>query len=132
MTISYDPTARYQKTDEWARVEGDVVVIGISDYAQNQLSDIVYVELPVVGDRVEKGRACATIESVKAAAEIYAPLSGEVVAANDALGDTPELLNQAPFGQAWLFKVAADDLSELDDLMDAAAYEAHNATREDH
>ncbi|NUQ37947.1 MAG: glycine cleavage system protein GcvH [Caldilineales bacterium] len=132
MTITYDATVRYQKTDEWARIEGDLVVIGISDYAQDQLSDIVYVETPEVGDRVEKGSECATIESVKAAAEIYAPLSGEVVATNEALVATPELLNQDPFGQAWLFKVAADDLSELDDLMDAAAYEAYNATREEH
>ncbi len=130
MTLKYDPDLKYAETDEWARVEDDgIVVVGISDYAQDALSDIVYVELPEVGDEVSAGDVVSTVESVKAAADIITPVSGEIVEVNEALEDTPEAINEDPYG-AWIFKVRASDLSELDALMDAAAYEAYNATRE--
>lgn len=132
MSFNYPTDLRYAKTDEWARLEGDVVVVGISDYAQDALSDVVYVELPAVGDHVSAGEEVATVESVKAAAEVMSPVSGEIVAINEALEDAPELVNSDPYGEAWFFKVKASDLSELDALMDAAAYEAYNEEREDH
>jgi glycine cleavage system H protein len=129
MSLNYDPNLKYAETDEWAGVEGDIVTVGISDYAQDALSDIVYVELPEVGDEVSAGDAVATVESVKAASDILSPVSGEIVEVNEALEDTPEAINEDPYG-AWIFKVKASDLAELDKLMDAAAYEAFNATRE--
>jgi glycine cleavage system H protein len=129
MSLKYDPTLKYAESDEWAGVEGDIVTVGISDYAQDALSDIVYVELPEVGDEVSAGDAVATVESVKAASDILSPVSGEIVEVNEALEDTPEVINEDPYG-AWIFKVKASDLAELDALMDAAAYEAFNATRE--
>ncbi len=129
MSLKYDPNLKYAKTDEWARVEGDIVVVGISDYAQDALSDIVYVELPEVGAEVSAGEVVGTVESVKAAADIMSPVSGEIVEVNEALEDTPEIINEDPYG-AWIFKVKASDLSELDDLMTAEEYEAYNATRE--
>ncbi|NOZ71169.1 MAG: glycine cleavage system protein GcvH [Chloroflexi bacterium] len=132
MSLNYPEDLRYAKTDEWARLEGDVVVVGISDYAQDQLSDIVFVELPEVGDVVSAGDEVATVESVKAAADVATPVSGEIVEINTALEDTPEIVNTDPYGEAWFFKVKPSDLSELDELMDAAAYEAYNAEREDH
>lgn len=128
----YDADARYQKSDEWARLEDGVVVVGISDYAQSQLSDIVFVELPEVGQEVAQGEECAVVESVKAAADVVSPVSGEVVEINEALEDTPEMVNADAFGAAWFFKVKPADVSELDALMDAEAYAAYNETREDH
>ncbi len=129
MTLKYDPNLKYAKTDEWARVEGDIVVVGISDYAQDALSDIVYVELPEVGAQVSAGEVVGAVESVKAAADIMSPVSGEIVEVNEALEDAPEIINEDPYG-AWIFKVKASDLSELDALMTAEEYEAYNATRE--
>jgi len=129
MTLKYDPNVKYAKTDEWARVEGDIVVVGISDYAQDALSDIVYVELPEVGTEVKAGDVVSTVESVKAAADIISPVSGEIIEVNEALDESPELINEDPYG-AWIFKVKASDLSELDALMSAEEYEAYNATRE--
>ena len=131
MSYKFDPDARYTQNDEWVRVEGDVAVCGITDYAQHALSDIVYVELPAEGDTPSKGDAVAVVESVKAAADVYAPISGEIVAVNEALDDSPELVNEDPFGEAWFFKLAPADLSELDDLMDVSAYEAYCAEREE-
>jgi len=113
---------KYSKEHEWIRLEGDVAVVGISDYAQAQLGDVVYVELPEVGKRVSKNGDAAVVESVKAASEVYAPLSGEVVEVNDALGDDPETVNSAPTGDGWFFKIRFADPSELDGLMDEAAY----------
>lgn len=124
MAFKYDPKAKYAKTHEWVRMEGDTAVIGVSDYAQHLLSDIVYVELPEVGDQMSKGERLGTVESVKAAEDAYAPVSGETVEVNSELEDNPEWVNEDPYGKAWLIKVAPSDLSELDDLMDAAAYEA--------
>ncbi len=113
---------KYSKEHEWVRVEGDVAVVGISDYAQAQLGDVVFVELPEVGTQVAKDGEAAVVESVKAASEIYAPVSGEVVEVNDALGDDPEMVNGSPTGDGWFFKLRIGDPSELDGLMDEAAY----------
>ena len=123
MAYKYDKTARYAKTHDWARVEGDLVVCGISDYAQHALSDVVYVELPDAGEAFSQGEVYTTVESVKAAEEVFAPVSGEIVEVNEALEDQPEQLNSDPYG-AWIVKVRPADVSELDSLMDAAAYEA--------
>lgn len=121
--MKIDAQARYLETHEWARPEGDLLVIGISDYAQSTLSDIVYVELPEVGDGITKGEQFAVVESVKAAADVYAPVSGEVVAINEALVDKPELVNKDAFGDGWLVKVKPGDAAEWEALLDAAAYE---------
>ena len=131
MSYTFDSTARYTDSDEYARLEDDVVVCGLTDYAQHALSDIVYVELPIEGDTVTKGDTIAVVESVKAAADISAPISGEIVAVNEVLDDTPELVNEDPFGEAWIFKISPTNLGELDALMDAEAYEANVAERED-
>ncbi len=116
---------RYAKSHEWVRVEGDTAVVGISDHAQHELSDIVYVEPPNVGDSVETGKECAVIESVKAASDIYTPVSGEVIAANTALANHPELVNQDPYGQGWLFKVKMSDPGEVDELLQPDEYVSH-------
>ncbi len=113
---------KYSKEHEWVRVEGDVAVVGISDYAQAQLGDVVFVELPEIGKQVAKDGEAAVVESVKAASEVYAPVSGEVVEVNETLGDDPELVNGSPTGDGWFFKLRLDDPSELDGLMDEAAY----------
>jgi len=115
---------KFTEQDEWARLEGDIVTIGISDFAQDQLSDIVYVEFLVAeGESVSKGDACATLESVKAAADVYVSVSGEVIEVNEDLVDTPEMVNSDPYGAAWMVKIKVSDSSELDQLLDAAAYE---------
>jgi glycine cleavage system H protein len=129
MTIKIQPDLRYTRTDEWVRVEGDEAVIGISDYAQDALSDIVYVELPGVGETFAAGAAFGVVESVKAASDVLMPVGGEVLEANDAPVDSPELLNKDPYG-AWLVRVRLSDPGQLDALMDANAYEAYCATRE--
>lgn len=122
---------RYTKNDEWIRVEGNIGTVGITDFAQDQLSDIVFVEvIPAEGDELSQGDTCATLESVKAAADVYLPVSGKVVAVNEALPDTPELVNSDPYGQAWLLKIEISDSSELDELLDASAYEAFVASKE--
>lgn len=122
---------KYARTDEWAKVDGDEVVLGISDFAQDQLSDIVYVELMVEeGDSVNKGDTAATIESVKAAADVNFPLSGSVVAVNEDLADAPEVLNNDPYNAGWMVRIKPDDLSELDDMMDADTYAANIEERE--
>lgn len=122
---------RYTQKDEWVRVEGNIGTIGITDYAQDQLSDVVFVEIQASeGDAISKGDAIAAVESVKAASDVYAPVSGTVTAINDALSDTPEAINSAPFGDAWMIKLELSDPSELDGLMDAAAYEAYLGSRE--
>ena len=115
---------RFTQDHEWIRVDGDVGAVGITDYAQGQLGDVVFVELPEIGRQVAKGDEVAVVESVKAASEVYAPISGEVVEANEALTDQPALVNQAPLGDGWFFKIKLSDTSELDGLMDDAAYKA--------
>ena len=102
---------KYLKSDEWVRIEGDTGTIGISDYAQDQLNDIVYVELPAVGDELNKGDALASVESVKAASEVYTPVSGKVIEVNTALQDQPELINSDPFGKGWIAKLSVTDAS---------------------
>ena len=116
---------RYSKDDEWARPEGSRVVVGITDYAQKQLGDIVFVDLPEVGTRVQKGRSFGVIESVKAVSDLYAPLSGEIVARNDELSDRPEMVNEDCYGDGWIIALAVDDAAEVDDLLDSAAYARH-------
>jgi len=130
MAVRIDPNAHYTKSHEWVRVEGDEAYAGLTDYAQEQLSDIVYVELPEEGDTFEKGEIYATVESVKAASDCYLPLGGEILEINDELSDTPELVNSDPYGGAWMVKITPSDLSELDDLMDADAYQAFVAEEE--
>lgn len=113
---------RFAKTHEWVFVEGEVAIVGISDYAQQEISDVVFVELPKAGARVEQGKPCAVIESVKAAADFIAPVSGEVSEVNDALADNPALVNQAPHGDGWFFKIRMANPAELDSLMDFETY----------
>ena len=115
---------KYSKDHEWVRVEGDIGTVGISNFAQEQLGDVVFVDLPVVGDTVTKDTEAAVVESVKAASEVFAPLSGEVVEVNSAIADDPAVVNQDAEGKAWFFRLRLSDPSELDDLMDADAYAA--------
>ncbi len=122
---------RYSEEDEWARLEGDRVVVGITDYAQQKLGDIVFVELPEPETHVEKGDRFGSIESVKAVADLFAPVSGEIIEVNPDLEDHPELVNEDCYGDGWMVVIAPDDPSELDDLMDAAAYAKHVEARED-
>ena len=115
---------KYTENDEWIKMDGETGTVGISDFAQEQLSDIVFVEIVVSeGDTVKKGDICASVESVKAAADVYMPVSGTITAINEALPDTPEMINTNPYEGAWMVKVELSDPSELDSLMDAAAYE---------
>jgi glycine cleavage system H protein len=120
----------YTRDDEWLRVDGEEATVGISDYAQNSLSDIVYLELPNVGDTFGKGDSFGVVESVKAAADLYMPVSGEIIAINEALVDRPELVNEDPYGEAWMVRVRLSDVSELDELMDADAYRTYDEGRE--
>lgn len=122
---------KYAKTDEWIKLEGNEAVLGITDYAQDQLSDVVYVEFMIdVDDQVSKGDAVATVESVKAASDVNFPASGTIIAINEDLIDAPELLNSDPYEGGWMVKMLLDDPSELDDLFEAEAYEAYNEERE--
>ncbi|WP_462115012.1 glycine cleavage system protein GcvH [Lysobacter xanthus] len=114
---------KFLKTHEWARVEGDgKVTVGISDHAQGLLGDLVYVELPNVGDRVEAGNACAVVESVKAASDVYAPVTGKVVAVNAALSDKPETINEDAYGEGWLYQLEIEDAEQLNDLLEPDDY----------
>ncbi len=121
---------RYTKEHEWIRVDGDIATVGISDYAQEQLGDVVYVELPEPGKAVSLGSEAAVIESVKAASDIYAPVSGEVTEVNPKLEDEPETVNGSPTGEGWFMKIRLSDPGELDGLMDEAAYDAFIETIE--
>jgi len=120
---------RYAETDEWFAVDGDVVTAGITDYAQDQLNDIVYVEFKDAGDGLEAGESFGEVESVKAASELYSAVAGEIIEVNSALEDSPETLNADPFGAGWMVKIKAKDLSPLAGLMDAAAYDAYCDSR---
>jgi glycine cleavage system H protein len=114
---------KYTKSHEWVRVEGNVATIGLADYAQNELGDITYLELPDVGDSIVAGEPLGVVESVKAASDIYAPIGGEVVERNEDAINAPEVVNQSPYESAWLIKVNVGDAAELDALMDAAIYD---------
>jgi glycine cleavage system H protein len=116
---------RFTKEHEWANLDGDIALIGISDYAQKELGDVVYVELPTVGDTFTKGDPCSNIESVKAVNDIYAPLSGEVTEVNEDLEDAPEKINKAPYGDGWIFKLKIENTGEWDELMDHNQYEEY-------
>ena len=118
---------KYTEDHEWLRVDGDVVVVGITAYAAEQLGDVVFVELPEIETQVATGDEIVVIESVKAASDIAAPLDGEIVAVNEALGDNPSLVNEDPTGEAWFFKLKIDDMSALDAFMDEDAYNDHIA-----
>jgi glycine cleavage system H protein len=122
---------KYTQNDEWVRVQGKVGTVGITDFAQNQLSDIVFVEVVVsIGDTIKKGDTCATVESVKAAADVYMPVSGKVIEVNESLPATPESVNSDPYGTAWMVKVELTDTGQLDQLLDATAYEKLIQTKE--
>ena len=113
----------YEKTHEWLRLDDDIAVIGITDFAQNQLSDLTFVELPEVGSNVEAGDEVAVLESVKAASDIYAPVAGEIIAINSGLEDEPELINKSPYDKGWLFKIKFLKVEDVDDLMSAEEYD---------
>lgn len=114
---------KYAPSHEWARkLEDDIIEVGVSDYAQAALGDVVYVELPEIGRVVDASEECCAVESVKAASDIYAPVTGEIVAVNEDLEDAPELLNEEPYAGGWMFRIKASDISELDNLLDAEAY----------
>lgn len=121
---------KFTKTDEWVKVEGDEAVIGISDYAQDLLSDLVFVELPAEGDAFDQGDTFGVVESVKAASDVNMPVSGEIVAVNEALEDAPETINESPYDEGWIARVKLSDASELDGLMDGAAYQTYCEERE--
>ncbi len=122
--LNLPETVRYSDDHEWAREDAGHFSIGVSDYAQDQLGDIVYVELPEVGTELERGQEFGTVESVKAVSELYMPLTGEVVEVNLALEESPELLNTEPYGNGWIIKVKAGDSTEFDQLLDSTAYRA--------
>jgi glycine cleavage system H protein len=115
-------TLRFTKDHEWVRLDGELAVVGITDYAQSQLGDVVYVELPEIGHRVEQGKEAAVVESVKAANEVYAPVSGEVAEINEMLTTDPAAVNADPMGDGWFIKLRLDDPKELDSLMDEEGY----------
>jgi glycine cleavage system H protein len=121
----YPTNLHYTKEHEWVRVEQDIAVVGITDHAQKELGDIVYVELPKVGSTVEQGKSLGSVESVKAVSDIYAPVSGEVIEINDALSTAPEKLNEDPHGAAWLVKIRLSKPDEIKQLLTAEAYEAY-------
>jgi len=114
---------RFTRDHEWIRLDGELAVVGVTDYAQSQLGDVVYVELPEIGRRVEKGKGAAVVESVKAASEVYAPASGEVAEVNEALAADPAKVNADPMGEGWFLKLRLTDLKELEGLLDEAAYQ---------
>jgi glycine cleavage system H protein len=121
--MKFDKNVHYQESHEWARKDGENVIVGISDYAQDSLGDVVYVELPEVGSSHKKGAPFGVVESVKAASDVYMPVSGEIVEVNGDLEDSPATVNDSPFEAGWLIKIKPADASEIDSLMDAAAYE---------
>lgn len=122
--MDFPEELKYTEEHEWTLLEGDLVSVGITDFAQDQLGDVVFVELPEVGERVDTGKAFGVVESVKAVSDIYAPLSGEIVEVNTDLPDAPETVNNSPYEDGWMIRIKPDDLSELDGMMDAAAYQA--------
>lgn len=119
---------RFTKEHEWVRVDGDVATCGITDYAQSQLGDVVFVEVPALGKTVKRGDSAAVVESVKAASDVYAPVSGEVIEANAALPDSPGTVNTAPMGDGWFMKIRLSNKAELAELMDEAGYKAYLGT----
>ncbi len=121
--MNLDPNAKYQETHEWARQDGDLIVCGITDFAQDNLSDVVYIELPDVGATLKKGDAFGVIESVKSASDLYMPMGGEIVEVNEALEDAPELVNDDPYGEGWMIKFKPSDPGEWSGLLSGEGYE---------
>jgi len=126
----FPDTVRYSQEDEWARRDGDRVIVGVTDYAQQQLGDIVFVELPDVGSQVSQGDPFGVIESVKTVSDLFAPISGEVVAVNDGLAEAPEQVNEDCYGDGWMITISLDEEAEYDTLLDAAAYQDHIQSRQ--
>jgi glycine cleavage system H protein len=124
-TMNIPSNLKYTKSHEWVRIEGDTAVVGITDHAQHELTDIVYVELPAVDAEFQAGNGAAVVESVKAASDIYAPVSGEITAVNETLSDAPEQINQDAYGRGWMFKLKMRDAGELDELLTPGQYAAH-------
>jgi glycine cleavage system H protein len=122
---------KYTKEHEWTKLEGDTALVGITDYAQNRLGDVVFIELPEVGTVLKKGEAFGAVESVKAASDIFTPLSGEVVEINSGLEDHPELLNQSPYDKGWIIRIKISDTGETDELMSSNQYAEHVAKQEE-
>lgn len=121
--MDFPDDLKYTEEHEWALLEGDLVSIGITDFAQNQLGDVVFVDLPEVGERVEAGKALGVVESVKTVSDVYAPISGEIVEINSDLLDSPETVNNSPYDDGWMVRIRPDDAGDLDELMDAASYQ---------
>lgn len=117
--MEFPKDLKYSKTHEWVRMSGEVAVVGITDFAQEKLTDVVFIELPELGKEVKAGSECAVVESVKAASDIYSPLSGKITKVNDRLADEPQLLNSDPYGEGWVFELEPGDLADLDSLMSA-------------
>ncbi|MBI3192305.1 MAG: glycine cleavage system protein GcvH [Pedosphaera parvula] len=124
MSSNVPPDLKYASSHEWLRLDGNVATVGITDHAQHELTDVVFVELPAVGRAVKAGEACAVVESVKTASDIYSPVSGEVTETNSVVVNDPALVNSAPYGNGWFFKVKLSDLGELAKLLDASKYAA--------
>ena len=129
--MNFDDSVKYQKSHEWARKDGDLVVVGISDYAQDSLGDVVFVELPEVGATLKQGESFGVVESVKSASDLFMPVGGEIAEVNDSLSDTPETVNESPFGDGWMIKIKPTDVSQYDSLMSAADYEEYTKTLEE-
>lgn len=125
--MNFPDELKYTKEHEWIRIENGTAVIGITDYAQSELGDIVYIEFPQKGKTFSKNESVGTIEAVKTVADLYAPVSGEVIEVNSELSDTPELVNQDPYGRGWMIKIKLTNPSEVDELMDSSAYKEHVA-----
>lgn len=121
--MKLDPTAKYQTSHEWARQEGELIVCGITDHAQDSLSDVVYIELPEIGSEFNRGEVFGVIESVKAASDLYMPMSGQIIEINEALVDTPEAVNTDPYGAGWMIKIKPSNSSEWADLLSGEQYE---------
>lgn len=122
--MNFPSNVKYTKEHEWIRIEGDEAYVGITDYAQEQLGDIVFVDIPTVGESLDKDEVFGTIEVVKTISDLFLPIAGEVLEENEALADNPELVNKDPYGEGWLIKIKPNDVSDINDLLDAEAYKA--------
>jgi glycine cleavage system H protein len=129
--MTFDDSVKYQKSHEWARKDGDLVVVGISDYAQDSLGDVVFVELPETGSSFKQGESFGVVESVKSASDLFMPVGGEIAEVNEDLSDSPETVNESPFGEGWMIKIKPTDISEYDSLISAQEYEEYTKTLEE-
>ena len=122
--MNYPTNIKYTSEHEWIRIEGDEAYVGITDYAQDQLGDIVFIDIPTVGEALEQGEVFGTIEVVKTVSDLFLPIGGEILEQNEALMDNPELVNQDPYGEGWIIKIKPNDVADVEGLLDAAAYQA--------